>query len=341
VYWASAPGYVGWCPLGWDNRPVFSIININVNVRRGYDPYSAWTVVPRNAFGTRPVTRYAVPRNALRTAVPRWTVESASAPVRPAVSARTATPIYSAGRADAPTRTAPDMATPRSDRSAVSRGNDAGTAAVTSRTGSLPRAVPRTSAAQAPGVLGRTGSAETSRATSRARPRYRDLGPGGASPPAAPEVPPDTARTPLQQRGVPGRRQPDSIETPRYSPPRSSLPDAGNRATPRYPSSAGEDRAPMRREPRGDDRPAGSVSRQSGGDESRGAQPRYRPPSASPAPSRPMGAPSRSAPGQMSRPSPRPDGARAPSRSAPSGESRKPSSDSGDAPRARPRPQPK
>ncbi len=30
VSWAYAPGYVSWCPLGWNNRPVFSVINVNV-----------------------------------------------------------------------------------------------------------------------------------------------------------------------------------------------------------------------------------------------------------------------------------------------------------------------
>jgi hypothetical protein len=49
VSWAYAPGYVSWCPLGWNNRPIFSI-NINVG-RRHYDPWRAWTVVPHQRFG--------------------------------------------------------------------------------------------------------------------------------------------------------------------------------------------------------------------------------------------------------------------------------------------------
>jgi hypothetical protein len=48
VSWAYAPGYVSWCPLGWNNRPIFQI---NVFNHRGYDPWRAWTVVPRNRFG--------------------------------------------------------------------------------------------------------------------------------------------------------------------------------------------------------------------------------------------------------------------------------------------------
>ena len=49
VSWAYAPGYVSWCPLGWNNRPVVQFVN--VNVYRGYNPWHAWTVVPHNRFG--------------------------------------------------------------------------------------------------------------------------------------------------------------------------------------------------------------------------------------------------------------------------------------------------
>jgi hypothetical protein len=58
VSWAYAPGYVSWCPLGWNNRPLFQI---NVfNVRRGYDPWRAWTIVPRGHFGRGFVHRNVV-----------------------------------------------------------------------------------------------------------------------------------------------------------------------------------------------------------------------------------------------------------------------------------------
>jgi uncharacterized protein DUF6600/FecR-like protein len=55
VSWGYAPGYVSWCPLGWNNRPVIQIVN--VNVYRGYDPWRAWTVVPRSHFGVSYVHR--------------------------------------------------------------------------------------------------------------------------------------------------------------------------------------------------------------------------------------------------------------------------------------------
>jgi hypothetical protein len=45
VTWASAPGYVGWCPLGFDNRPVFGL---SVGVAT---TWVGWTVLPQRQFG--------------------------------------------------------------------------------------------------------------------------------------------------------------------------------------------------------------------------------------------------------------------------------------------------
>jgi hypothetical protein len=46
VSWAYAPGYVSWCPLGWNNHAVLSF-----GFSFGYDPWRAWTVVPHGHFG--------------------------------------------------------------------------------------------------------------------------------------------------------------------------------------------------------------------------------------------------------------------------------------------------
>lgn len=99
VSWAYAPGYVSWCPLGWNNSPVFAL-GVNVHGGYRYNPWHAWTVVPhgrlgygyvnvnvvnathinvrtRSAFVVRPtspaVGGYAVPRSSvpIRTAVSR------------------------------------------------------------------------------------------------------------------------------------------------------------------------------------------------------------------------------------------------------------------------------
>jgi hypothetical protein len=62
VAWGAAPGYVGWCPLGFDNRPVFQL-SVSAGYGRGW---GGWTVLTRDRFGVRGayVNRYALaPRN--------------------------------------------------------------------------------------------------------------------------------------------------------------------------------------------------------------------------------------------------------------------------------------
>ena len=51
VSWGRAPGFVSWCPLGWDNRPVFGYAGYYGGYP--YDPWRSWTVLPRNVFGHR------------------------------------------------------------------------------------------------------------------------------------------------------------------------------------------------------------------------------------------------------------------------------------------------
>ncbi|MGE3275588.1 MAG: DUF6600 domain-containing protein [Vicinamibacterales bacterium] len=50
VSWGFSSGYVSWCPLGWNGRPVVSLA---VGISTGWDPWRAWTVIPRRHFGTR------------------------------------------------------------------------------------------------------------------------------------------------------------------------------------------------------------------------------------------------------------------------------------------------
>jgi hypothetical protein len=58
VSWVRAPGYIGWCPLGFDNRPVISVTNITVFNSRGWN---GWTVLPSRHFVRNVVVRqYAV-----------------------------------------------------------------------------------------------------------------------------------------------------------------------------------------------------------------------------------------------------------------------------------------
>ena len=57
VNWAVAPGYIGWCPLGWNNRPVLGFWGHGARSAYygghgsgRYDPWRAWSVVPTNSF---------------------------------------------------------------------------------------------------------------------------------------------------------------------------------------------------------------------------------------------------------------------------------------------------
>jgi Family of unknown function (DUF6600) len=56
VSWGTAPGYVSWCPLGYDSRPV---VGLSAGFRNSWN---AWTVIPRDHFGAHgySVRRYAV-----------------------------------------------------------------------------------------------------------------------------------------------------------------------------------------------------------------------------------------------------------------------------------------
>lgn len=80
VSWGYADSYVSWCPLGFDNRPVFAL-----SVGFG-DGWRGWTVVRRDAFGYRDryANRFAIsPRD-----IPRRTafITQRAAPVVPRYS---------------------------------------------------------------------------------------------------------------------------------------------------------------------------------------------------------------------------------------------------------------
>jgi hypothetical protein len=105
VSWAYAPGYVSWCPLGWNNRPIFQI---NVNVGRRYDPWRAWTVLPQRHFGYGSVHRNHVRAGLLDVRVRGSFAHGDRAPeLRGHAVPRSAAPIRVAGtgssrRGDAP-----------------------------------------------------------------------------------------------------------------------------------------------------------------------------------------------------------------------------------------------
>jgi hypothetical protein len=65
VTWGAAPEFVSWCPLGWNERPVFRFSVGSEHRWRG------WTVIPRSTFGlAAPVDRFAVASDQISPSTP-------------------------------------------------------------------------------------------------------------------------------------------------------------------------------------------------------------------------------------------------------------------------------
>ena len=82
------PNYVSWCPLGWNNRPVYNLVNVNVYGGHRYNPWHAWTVVPRHHFNAsyvnvRTINSVPVAQRTRSTFVVRDTAPDAAACRRP------------------------------------------------------------------------------------------------------------------------------------------------------------------------------------------------------------------------------------------------------------------
>jgi hypothetical protein len=304
VSWAYAPGYVSWCPLGWNNRPIFSL-NINIG-GWGHYPWRGWTVIPRRHFGYGYVHRTFVRASHLDSRIrgsfahgdrpPEirgYAVPRAAAPIRVAgtdVSRRGTSPLYTnrpvgqerirtdGARIRVPSGSAPDRgARPSTTSRAVPRERAVPTAPAVRSERPADRAIRSGEAGAAAGTSGR--------AIEGARPRTgvtsgAPADPRRASAPTA--VPRDTRR----------------FESPRSSAPAAPEPraDEGRRAVPRY-GTAPRSTAPARR-------PGGG-------------EPAYRSPSGPAGPSRPPAAiRPESRPPTAIRPESRPPAAVSPSRPA-------------------------
>jgi hypothetical protein len=304
VSWAYAPDYVSWCPLGWDNRPVFGL---NVNIYRGhrYNPWNAWTVVSHRGFGRGfvnhnvvNVTRIDVrTRNAfaVRNSGPDnrgYAVPRSSAPIRVAGS-----PGRGAGDRDG---TASFRSSPRTGGGSVTttREQDPTSTFRNRRSSGAPLSGPGYPApVREPRASGTTPAPRSGVA------RPRD---GSGAPAAAPDT-----RSSVERRAVP-RETPDArtVESPN---PRSAE-RPNSRAPQEYrgtpaPTGSGVQR---RGEPRSNDmytpsptygapreRERSAPSRNpygDSGDSSQRATPRSAPPSAAPAGPWSRPAPERSGP---------------------------------------------
>ena len=112
VSWAAAPGYVSWCPLGFDGRAVFSL-----SIGAG-NSWAGWTVVPRRSFGFRDynVNRHAVRAHLLPRTTP-FIVQSVAPVAVPRDFARRSDNgdrIAAPGERAVPRLSSPDPRTPAS-----------------------------------------------------------------------------------------------------------------------------------------------------------------------------------------------------------------------------------
>jgi len=261
VSWAYAPGYVSWCPLGWNNRPVLGFANVGVYRGYRYDPWNAWTVVPHRGFGRGYVnvnvvtsTRIDVrTRNAFVVrdaapdfhgyAVPRSTAPIRSVGVRGVQPAGDNTAIRGSRSAPgaAPSSTADPTAAFRTRRSSSAPTSGSGYPAPSREPrsiSSLPSPTTRpgasrpgdTSASDAPDA--RSSAVPETRSNSERRAVPRDVGrpapsESSVSPsrgaPAQETYSPGTSSRPDIYRAVPRSERPGRQDNDVYAPP-ASLP---------------------------------------------------------------------------------------------------------------------
>ncbi len=289
VSWAYAPGYVSWCPLGWNNRPVLQI----VNVYRGYDPWRAWTVIPRRHFGLAPVNSVvvaghsidAVTRSAFTSresapaitgyAVPRGSVQTSPIRVAGTAVARRSGASPLSDRASAPPESSGPIlprSTTRDDttrRPSSSLGGDRPAAAsVRERTwpdrpvirSERDRAGSRNvSGAHVDGGI-RPAAPAWQTETPRVEPRFR-----GYEPVQRPRGEPSDRRTvPREEYGRPRGESAPRIDRPAYGNPGIERPPAPERSGPSAqprPGDAGQRATPPSAAPQ-----SGSRTRPGGGD---------------------------------------------------------------------------
>ena len=261
VSWAHATDYVSWCPLGWNDRPVFSLININIHRGRRYDPWHAWTVVPRRHFSTGFVNAHVVSRTRFddrfrRSFVPRdhgpdwrYAVPRAASPIRvagtrtgyavPRGSAAPAAPSYSDRGGSTPYRGFP---TPSRTPRAAGAGGTPERRAPAPVTVAPSRAVPRDGAPPATSTNPTTSTAPT-----RGWERYERPSTRGAAPEYRREQPGRTSRdgSPVpdhseygQRRAVPRADTPGSHEAPQRHEPGQIYRRPGASDAPRPPAGA-------------------------------------------------------------------------------------------------------
>lgn len=272
VSWGAAPGYVSWCPLGFNDRPVFSLAASFGSSRGGFN---AWVVLPRERFGNRytPVRQWAVNARSLPARTPF--IAQANAPVLPR---RAASRIVGGGRSDARIAV-PRGQVPSADRQWQIRPSENGRAlpqrGLSPRTQGSPairrgaeatapgRAVPRYRATPRDGTS-RTDTPRATAPTAPAAPGLSPVTPRGGAVSRSPrresaDAPPPNASRPAPSRAAPGASAPNgspampgSGRTPhrRVAPRAAAPPAAAAPAAPRASAPPAGAAAPRRAVPR-------------------------------------------------------------------------------------------
>jgi hypothetical protein len=232
VSWGSAPGYVSWCPLGFDNRPVFAA-SIG-----GGTHWSGWTVVSRTHFGSRGLyaNRYAVdPRR-----LPQHTTFVTQTAPAVAIPRDGRGHVTNGVAAGASVPVGAGAAVPRGDRTYRAGAFENRPTPATARPPAVPRSAPPAQAAQPapvaiPPVSARPERAGTWRSPSEQRREHHEPAPAATG--ARPQV-----HDPRPQRAA----QPAPASQPQPQPP---PPSAQPRSAPS--GSGSHDRAGTTAQPRG------------------------------------------------------------------------------------------
>ena len=293
VSWAYGGDYVSWCPLGWNNRPVFQI-NVNIG-SRGYDPWRGWTAVSRRHFGGGFVHRNVVRFDRIDDrSRPSFTSRDRAPEVGGYAVPRGSSPIRTAGTRDNRRSASPLFTNVPADRSRVTTGgqrvrvpeprdssadHNVGSRAVTRGERMIPDR-PATRSERSTDRGGDSGYRRNPAAAARPdspaqnteRPRAIGAEPTrGTRAYERPRVDDEAARTERPRTNPPAyarpseiQRRPPSNDSPAYAPrERRAVPrDEVSRPPAEYNRPSGESRRAPQPEPRGPDRPsAGSYER--------------------------------------------------------------------------------
>lgn len=232
VHWVGAPTYVGWSPLGWDNRPIFSFAFGSPNV------WASWVVIPRSSFGVRHhyVHHHYVPWNR----IPRGTAFASYEAAAPVVSPhRSASVRRAPDRGVAALRLQPD-ARARANVSSVSRPvpQGRGSAPVDARSAVARSGVERRSAAAPQANVAAPGRSQAPARTVTPRSAVRTAPSAGSSlddgARSASTPPRSVGRPSAIRRAEPVARPgsaPDRPETSRVV-PRSTVREPGQASPP-------------------------------------------------------------------------------------------------------------